>query len=32
MDLEYVDAHLALRGDLIKHLLAQKAMDNMKFF
>jgi hypothetical protein len=32
MDLEDVDAHLALRGDLIKHLLAQKAVDNMKFF
>jgi len=32
MDLEDVDAHLALRGDLIGHLLAQKAVDNMKFF
>ncbi len=32
MDLEDVDAHLALKGDLIEHLLAQKAMDNMKFF
>ncbi len=32
MNLEDVDAHLGQRGDLIEHLLAQKAMDNMNFF
>jgi hypothetical protein len=29
MDLEDVDAHMSLRGDLIEHLWARKGMNNM---